>query len=255
MKLMSQDFKGTGKIILKKLSLISAGFALALSAAGCNGGGGGYYAPAWYNVYGGYCGSTLGPGCNFYGDGYKITASEDPYWSTNYFTFGFWTYYDSYGYYQSYTGYGWQSPDGIIYTDSGYALNNSEDRDSKDWIADVSDAESKVVSVVGEKFATKYALSADTGLHIARTLNDYATLTKKSKKRARTEQDIADFSKRLYGVTAEKATAAIDDAKKGNPGTLENLNGEVATYWGTSPETSKAILKSWYKHQLSEVGM
>jgi len=237
----------------KKFGLASASLMMMIGFTGCHGGGGGYVAaPAWYDVYGYYCGSSPGPGCNFYGDGYQIIAQEDPYYYSNYYSYGTWSYYDSYGYPGLYIGYAWQSANGIIYDDYGYALNEEKgDTSSKDLIADMSERENNVVSVVGENFAKKYALNAETGISIARTLNDYATLNKKQK-RARTDKDIADFSQRLYGVTADKAQKALDDAKKGSAEGLEALNGEVAVHWGTNPETSKVILKSWYKNQLSE---
>jgi len=241
--------------VLKKLALASTGL-LAVIASGCNSGGGSVVvAPAWYDVYGNYCGSgNPGPGCNFYSDGYKIVDTEDPYYSQNYFTYDTWFYTDSYGVPASYTGYAWQSPDGVLYNGDGYALNNDGDRDSKDLIADASEAENRVVTLVGQQFAEKYALSEDKGIQIAKTLNDYATLTKKQK-RSRTAKDLADFSVRLYGVTADKALTAIDQAKAGSSDGLEALNGEVAYHWGTSPETSKTILKTWYKRQLAEAGI
>jgi hypothetical protein len=245
------------KLLLGSLLLVAtSGLVTGCQTVATGTGGGGVYIQAWYDVYGNHCGNgTPGPGCNFYSDGYKITAGEDPFSSNGYMlNYNTYLYTDSYGYSQQYTGYGWVSTDGILYDDLGYALNSGEDRDSRDMIGDVAAAEQAVVSKAGKDFAAKYALSEDAGVSIARTLNDWATLSKKEK-RARTEQDVADFSKRLYGVSVDKAQAALDAAKKGDQSGVLQINTDVATYWGTSPETSKAILKTWYKDQLAEAGV
>ena len=230
--------------------------ALLIVSSACTFSTGGGYSQAWYDVYGNRCATgTPSPGCNFYWDGSKISSTEDPYYSSYAnFHYAHWFYTDSYGYNQSYTGYGWQSSTGILYDSNGYALNNSDEQDGRDLIGDVSAQEQKMVQNVGKDFADKYALSETTGIQIAKTLNDWATLSKKQN-RARTEQDVADFSQRLYGVSYEKTKSAIETAQKGDSSGLNNLNGEVAAHWGTNPETSKAILKSWYRKQLSDVGI
>jgi hypothetical protein len=252
--IFKMENKSAIKNAIKKLASASLVMG-AMIMGGCNGGGSNTYAPAWYNVYGSHCNSgDPSPGCNFYGDGSKITAGQDPYYSQNFFSYGTYYYYDSYGIASTYIGYAWQSPDGVLYDGNGYALNNDADRDSRDLVADVADAETKVVETVGKSFAEKYALSEATGMQVAKTLNDYATMSHKMK-RARTEKDINDFGQRLFGVSPDKAKVAIDQARKGDPDTLLGMNDEVASFWGTSPETSKVILKTWYKNQLSELNV
>ncbi|MBI3543644.1 MAG: hypothetical protein HY075_10265 [Deltaproteobacteria bacterium] len=213
------------------------------------------YTQAWYDVYGNHCGDGApSAGCNFYADGVKVIASEDPYYYQSALYYGDYFYTDSYGFGQEYVGYAWLSPTGVLYNEWGNALNEDADKDSRDVISDVAKQEKAVVTKVGKDFAAKYALSEETGVQIAKTLNDWATLSKRLK-RARTDQDVADFSKRLYGVGVDKAQGALDSAKKGDFSGIESVNKEVATYWGTSPETSKAILKSWYKNELNELGV
>lgn len=245
------------KSILRSLFLASGSLSAALMS-GCvvsGGGGSAYYGPAWYDVYGNYCNSgNPSPGCNYYGDGAKIVAGEDPYYVSSSLAYGRWDFYDSWGYPASFYGWAWQSPTGVIYDEFGTALNNDSESSSNDLISNVADRERDVVLTVGKKFAERYALAEDTGVRIASTLNDWATLSKKQQ-RARTAKDVADFSVRLYGLSADKAKAALDQAKKGSMAGLEAANSEVATYWGTSPETSKTILKSWYKKQLSDSGI
>lgn len=252
MKLLLNRWQSSTQAILKSIMSVSATCMLAVSVSGCNGG---TYSQPWYDVYGYYCGSgSPGPGCNFWSDGYKIVAGEDPYYSSSSLSYGFWSFYDSYGYYQAFTGWAWQSPTGIIYDSWGNALNNDEDKDSKDLIGDVAAQEQAVVETVGRNFAQKYALTEVKGIAIAKNLNDWANLSKKEK-RARTDQDVADFSIRLYNIPVDKAKSAIERSKAGDPSGLEAVNNEVAEFWGTSPETSKVILKKWYKNNLSEVGI
>jgi hypothetical protein len=213
------------------------------------------YYQAWYDVYGDHCGSgDPSPGCNFYWDGTKIQAQEDPFYYLNSYYNRVWQYYDSFGYSRTYAGFAWMSPDGIIYDSSGHALNTSEERETRDLIGDVAQKEKSTITRVGKDFAEKYALSELTGINVARTLNDWATLSLKQK-RARTAADVADFSKRLYGINVDSALNALSAAQKGDLSGLEGLNTQVATFWGTSPETSKAILKGWYQRELEAMGI
>ena len=242
---------------MKKIGLLVV-LVLGLAAlAGCHGGGG-YsvhsdpYLQPWYDVYGYHCGSgTPQAGCNFYSNGDKIIDAEDPYYGpSNMIKFGTYLYTDSYGYDRTYTGWGWLSSTGILYDDYGSALNEEEGSGSRDLVETAALQEQATVEGAGNRFAETYALSSDAGVRIARTLNDWATL---GKKRSRTSADIADFSQRLFGISVEKASGALDAAKLGNSEKLEAVNADVANFWGTSPETAKSILKGWYKDQLSEI--
>jgi hypothetical protein len=247
---------------MKNLVLGISVLLMAFSLTGCNYNdnyyGGGYdpYAQPWYDVYGYYCGSgNPSPGCNFYADGQKVADYEDPYYYSSSYTlyYDYWAYTDSYGYSSSYYGWAWLSPDGVLYDEYGYALNEShDDQGGRDLIGDVAQAETQVVTEAGKGFADKYALSEDTGIRVARTLNDWATL---GKKRGRTEQDVADFSQRLYGVSLDKAKAALNMAKTGDLSGVESVNTDIAKYWSTDPETSKEILEGWYSKQLSDAGI
>ena len=205
------------------------------------------YVGSWYDVYGNYCGTGYPkPGCNFYADGYKISDSADPYYKTEYSLqySSQWEYTDSYGYRAYYTGYAWLSPTGMLYDDYGRALNDLDDSsDSKDMVGEAAAQEQQAISASGKNLSDKFALAEDKGVDIARTLNDWAVL---GKSRARTDNDVNAFAKRLYGVDAAKAKTALAKAKGGDLGDLAQLNTVVAAYWGTSPETSATILKNWY---------
>lgn len=252
--------------IQKVLKFFSAaGLALsAMTITGCEviytGGGGGSghtdpYKRAWYDVYGNQCLSYGYPmsGCNFYADGTKIMASSDPYYSSMTLFYDYWTYTDSWGWRKSYMGYAWLSSTGILYDEFGNALNEVEDESqTADLIEQASKKEADLARSAGKGFAQKFALQEATGVNIAKTLQDWAVL---GRKRARTESDVSDFSKRLYGVGLDQAKDAILNATKGDESKVTELNIDVAAHWGTSPETSKAILKQWYKDEMAALGI
>ena len=230
-----------------------SGVAFTACGGGGGGGGGGPYYQPWYDVYGNYCGSgDPTPGCNFYADGIKVHDLNDPYYAGGagvYYEYGLWTFTDSYGFAASYDGWAWLSPSGILYNDIGQALNENAEESSRDIIEDTAKQEEKVVLAAGEGFASRFALQSETGVDVARTLNAWATLTRDRKSRVRTEKDIADFSKRLFGIEVSQAKVALGLAKEGDLSRAKELNAQIANHWGTSPETSAQILKTWYKNQ------
>lgn len=225
------------------IALLALSFSLA-SFNGCHSGGEGYYAMPWYNVYGQPCSYSPMPGCNYYPNGAKIYVWDDPFYSQSpHFWCG--TGYDPYSCNQAW-GWNWYSPSGIVYDPWGYALNAGSDNGSRDIIAEASvEAEERVLSV-GREFAQKNALSEETGVRIARALHQMATLPGRLG-RARTEADIADFTKRLYGVDLSRVTAAALSYQAGDARALRELNSEVARNWGTSPEVTEQILRRWYE--------
>ena len=91
---------------------------------------------------------------------------------------------------------------------------------SADVIGQASTAEKAMSKKVGKAFAQKYALAESAGISVAKTLQDWATI---GRDRARTSQDVADFSKRLYGVKLDTALTAINNAARGEKADLENL--------------------------------
>jgi hypothetical protein len=239
--------------MFKSFVVISTLIAL-LVASGCSVSvsGGGYVDPgynAWYDVYGNRCGSyNPSPGCNYYADGSKIQDWEDPSYYNRHLEYATWYYTDSYGWSRSFRGWAWLSGStGILYDEYGFALNELEEgMTGKDLIGDVAALEEASIQEAGRAFAARHALAEETGLHVARTLHDWATL---GKKHARTDADLADFSQRLFGVSLDNAKSALDYAKTGDLSRLEALNKQVAERWGTSPETSKEILQSWFRAQ------
>ena len=252
MKQISQLIFNTGLLILTLASLTACETVIV------QGGGGGVYVDpyrrAWYDVYGNQCTSYGYPmaGCNFYADGSKITSNQDPYSSSRTLYFDYWTYTDSYGFRRDFTGYAWLSSTGILYDSYGNALNEMEDASqSADIITAAAEQEDASSRAAGRTLSQKYALAESAGVSIAKTLQDWAVL---GRDRARTQADVEDFSKRLYGVDLSRATRAVKEAAGGNRQALTEVNIDVAAHWGTNPETSKQILSEWYREELSRLG-
>lgn len=199
-----------------------------------------YY--GWYDRFGYRCGA-LGPGCNYYSNGYKIEVEEDPY----YYSSSGWYYYYSY-YYGAYVN---ESPSGVLYDDwTGQALNEgNEVSDGFDVITDVALANKKRAQAAGHYFAQKFSLSEDQGARVAKTLNDFVMLKK------RTTQDMADFTQRLYGVDFGKVLSAVDELKAGNQAGMSELIDTAAGTLNATPEATKELIQELHGHLLKEQGI
>lgn len=237
-----------------------ASLVAAASFSGCettvvSGGGGIVIDPvvyAWYDMYGHGCSTGAPrPGCNFYwygSDLVKIMDFEDPYFTYDYYNlvYDYWTFYLN-GILYEYDGFAWLSPTGILYDEYGNALNQKKGR-GRNVVADAAKQEAKVVESAGKEFAAKYSLSVDKGIQIARSLNQWAKL---GKERAKTEKDLAEFTKKVYGVDYAQVKKAILEAQAGEDALLESTVSAAAKNWGTSEENMKDVLKNWYRGQLA----
>ncbi len=221
---------------------------LAIALPGC------FLEMSYYDVYGSKCASgTPTPGCDFYSDGSKLTADDYFGYKNSIQTkliWGDWTYNDSYGNPQSYWGWGYRNDTGIIFDENGNALNSADETSGRDLIGNYAALEEATILSAGKDFAARHALAESVGISIARTLNQMATLPKRLN-RSRTTQDLRDFTQRLYGVDLDRVTSAADQAHAGDLTALKAINSEIARNWGTQPETSEAILRTWYGDMLS----
>ncbi len=217
--------------------LLGGGYSYS---GGSTGGGSTYY--GWYDAYGYRCGA-LGPGCDYYYNGSKIDVSADPY----YYSSSGWSYYYS-NYYGTWVD---ESPSGIIYDDYyGDALNEgNEVSDGFDIISDVALANKKRDQAFGHYFAQKFSLSEEQGTKIAKTVSDYGSLKK------RTAADMADFTKRLYGVDFGKVISAVDELKSGNKAPMNEVLEAVAQNWNTTPEQAKRVGMELHGHLLKDLGI
>lgn len=231
-----------------KLSLAAVGLALGLSA--CGGGGGGSVGviidpgyTAWYDVYGRYCGSQPGPGCNFYSNGYKIIDTEDPFFFGSYrLDLRTWIYTDSFGTTRSWVGWGWLSPSGILYNDWGDALNNT-DSDGRDFAGDVAQRQDDMVQTAADALKERYQLEASVALNIAHTLNDYALI---GRDRARTQEDLAVVARRLSNgaIGMGEVEAAVEDLMLGKTDKRDALYEQVGQVWNATPEMVREMLRN-----------
>lgn len=225
------------------MAFASLGLAACNGGGGGGGGGGSYITQAWYNVYGYYCGGTLRPGCDFYANGDKVTYWDSPLYAP--LEYGTWYYTDVFGYSQVYVGWGRQTSDGILYDDTGRALNSNE-KHGRDSVTNAAAAEKAAINGAAQALSAKYGLDVNVARNIAGALNDWAVL---GKSRKRTEADVAAFSKRLSGLDINEVTAAMEAAGKGDNSALDQAIDKAAQNWSTSPDTMKQILQDWFMHQ------
>jgi hypothetical protein len=206
----------------------------------------------WFNKFGKECGN-LAPGCDYWaatGDLHdKIHADEDPYFDSHHP--GDFESYATY-YYQGLPFHDvWVSRSGIIYDAwTGEALNRDGDFVSgRDVITDVAVAQEKSLQAAASYYARKFSLSAAQGVKIARTINDFSTMAN------RTEQDVADFTRRLYGIDINVLKPALSSAALGNTHDLTLIINDAAISFGTSPENMRNVIKSLHSELLNDAGI
>lgn len=146
-----------------------------------------------------------------------------------------WTEYDIYGY--PYT----------VCDDYYYA---SEDSIRElDMAARVAESEAQKLEIAGLRFAEKYNLSADQGYKIAKNIADFTALEDRS------NEDMADFAEKLYGVNPSEVVSAVGQAQVGMNGELENLIEKAAYNFNTDTVTMKTIINDLHGKALSDNGI
>ena len=143
-----------------------------------------------------------------------------------------------------------RSPNEIIYDPTGKALNfvlSDDMHEGEDVLANLAEQEEASVRGVGAALAAKYSLDTEVALNAARMLGDWNRV---SATRARTEAELAEFASRTYGVSLQSFKSTADRFKKGDKAVAmeqaDKLVGQAATYWKTTPENMKKILKDFY---------
>ncbi len=213
---------------------------LAGSLSGCSRNSQPYdpYYWAWYDAFGHACGFDQNPvaGCTYHSWGARAEAWEDRYWYLRPQNM------------QAFEQ--WWSPSGVIYDAWGWAVNAQNDAGrGRDLMSDVGSEEDRLAEVAASHLRAKYldasglpALSEETALRITRGLQEWTLLSA----RPMQEADVRAFTERFYGVPFAKIAPALKAAQAGEVKLAEDLNGEIAASWGTSPETSKTLLLHWY---------
>ena len=129
-----------------------------------------------------------------------------------------------------------------------YASDGSVES-SRDIITDVANAQEQHVAVIAEHYVQKFNLSDEQGMKLAQSTVDFNLLEN------RTEQDMADFARRLYGVDPSEIVAAVGSAQAGDRTKLNKLVDEAAANFGTTPETMKNIVRAFHAKALAEQGV
>ncbi len=164
------------------------------------------------------------------------TSLTGCYYSGGYYNpgYGYSCYYDAWGYYTC--GYYYYNADGSVAS-------------SRDVITDVANAQEEHVAVVAQHFAEKFNLSEEQSLKLARTTEDFALIQDRS------EQDLADFARRLYGVNPNEIVAAVGSAQAGDSAKLNTLVEQAAANFGTTTATMKDIVKTFHGKALADQGI
>jgi hypothetical protein len=118
-----------------------------------------------------------------------------------------------------------------------------------DMTADVADVEKLKLEKTAAQFASKYNLSAEKGMQLAKNLNDFAALED------RTAADIADFSQRLYGINPSEVISAVGQAQVGLNAELDSVIEKAALNFNTDAQTMKEIIKDLHGNALRDGGI
>lgn len=118
-----------------------------------------------------------------------------------------------------------------------------------DLSGEVADREALVLSKTAEVYAEKFSLSNDQAMKIAKNVKDFEALQDRS------ENDIADFAQKLYGVNPSEIVSAVANAQVGNNSELESVIDQAAQNFNTNKDTMKAIVKELHGKALEANGI
>jgi hypothetical protein len=137
----------------------------------------------------------------------------------------------------------------ITYCETHYYNGDGTVDTSRDMITDIAQVEQEQLANAGRHYAAKFALSEEQGLKIAKTIDDFNTVQNRS------DADIADFAKRLYGVDPTAIASAVGKAQAGDNSQLNQVVGEAAQNFNTTPENMKNIVKTLHGEMLERQGV
>lgn len=164
-----------------------------------------------------------------------VAVTQGCTWGVSYYPQTYtYCYYDYWGYYIC--EYNYYNGDGT--TDEG-----------KDIVANVSNAEEAALFSAARHYSSKFSLSEEQGMKVARTIRDFSSVQN------RTEQDIADFARRLYGVDPTRVASAVAKAQAGNSTEFSAVVSEAAANFETTPENMKSIIKTLHGKALADQGI
>ena len=119
----------------------------------------------------------------------------------------------------------------------------------KDLVSNVADKEALFLEKLTGVYEQKFALSTEAASKVAKNVSDFSALTDRS------EEDIADFAQKLYGVNPSEIISAVSSAQVGNNTELDQVIEKAADNLGTTNESMKAIIKELHGKALQEGGI
>jgi hypothetical protein len=143
-------------------------------------------------------------------------------------------YYDIYGYY---------------YCDTYYYNGDGTTDTSRDMVTDIAQAEQAQLDNAAKHYASKFSLSAEQGMKIAKNVSDFNAL------QSRSDKDVADFAQRLYGVSPTQIASAVGQAQAGDSSAMNAVVAEAAKNFNTSSENMKSIVKTLHGKALEQQGV
>jgi hypothetical protein len=120
---------------------------------------------------------------------------------------------------------------------------------TKDIITQAALTEQAVLEAQGKHYASQFALSYEQGYKIALQIHHLETLS------TRTDQDVADFARHLYGVDPRDVISAAGKAQAGDPAELNRLADKAAANFGTTPDNMKRIVRALHGQLLESQGI
>jgi hypothetical protein len=134
----------------------------------------------------------------------------------------------------------------VVACDTTYGAGEAH---SRDILSELEAADEGWVQTKGQELASQFALSEEQGMKVARMHRDYALIQNRS------DSDLEDFSRRLYGVSPREVEAAIEASQLGHGERFNVLIEEGAAHFGTTPETFKVMVKGLYGSALESAGV
>lgn len=120
---------------------------------------------------------------------------------------------------------------------------------TRDVTTSVAEAEQAQVEVTARHYSRQFHLASEQGMKIAKTIRDYNALS------TRSEQDVAEISRRLYGLDPSRVISAVRDAQLGQSEHLNEVVSDAAKNFGTTPENMREIVKTLHGTILREQGI
>lgn len=128
-----------------------------------------------------------------------------------------------------------------------YNIAGEKVKSELDIVAEVSDMEAFKLERMANHYAEKFSLSTEEGVKVAKNVMDLNALED------RTENDLADFAQKLYGVNPSEVISAVGKAQVGENAELEALIQSID--FKTSAENKKALIKELHGNALKVNGI